>query len=123
MASDQKFVDFVLDQIEKAGTITARNMFGEYVLYADGKLFALIGDNRLFIKPTAAGRAFIGKVTEAPPYPGAKNCFLIEDKLEDRKWLSELVRITAKELPMPKPKKKKAAKKKPAKKTLKKKKK
>jgi hypothetical protein len=32
---------------------------------------------------------------------------LIEDKVEDSDWLSELVRITVKELPEPKPKKKK----------------
>jgi len=30
---------------------------------------------------------------------------LIEDKIEDAAWLSELVRITARELPAPKPKK------------------
>ncbi len=82
-------------------------MFGEYVIYADNKLFALVCDNKLFVKPTDGGRSFIKDVKEAPPYPGAKLCFLIEEKIEDRKWLSELVRITAKELPEPKPKKKK----------------
>ena len=30
MATDQKFVDFVLDQIENAGEITAKKMFDEY---------------------------------------------------------------------------------------------
>jgi TfoX/Sxy family transcriptional regulator of competence genes len=94
MATKAEFVAFVLDQIENAGEITAKKMFGEYGIYADGKIFGLICDNKLFIKPTQAGRAFIGEVTEAPPYPGAKNSFLIEDKLEDRQWLSELVRIT-----------------------------
>lgn len=107
MASDQKFVDFVLDQIEKAGVITAKKMFGEYAVYADERIFGLICDNKLFIKPTVAGRAFIGKVKEVPAYPGAKPSFLIDEKLEDRSWLSELVRVTVKELPMPKPKKKK----------------
>jgi TfoX/Sxy family transcriptional regulator of competence genes len=107
MASDQNFVDFVLDQIENAGEVTAKKMFGEYGVYSDGKIFALICDNQLFIKPTEAGRAFIGNVVEAPPYTGAKSSFLIEDKIEDREWLSELVRITVKELPEPKPKKKK----------------
>ena len=107
MASDQKFVDFVLEQIENSGEITAKKMFGEYGIYADGKIFGLICDNKLFIKPTEAGRAFIGDILEAPPYPGAKPSFLIEDKIEDREWLSELVRITVKELPMPKVKKKK----------------
>jgi TfoX/Sxy family transcriptional regulator of competence genes len=107
MASDKKFVEFICDQIEHAGQITFKSMFGEYVLYADSKLFALVCDNKLFIKPTIGGRAFIGNVVEAPPYPGAKPSFLIEEKLEDREWISNLVRISVKELPEPKPKKKK----------------
>ena len=74
------------------------------------KSFALICDNKLFIKPTVAGRAFIKSPEEAPPYPGAKPSFLIEDKLDDREWLSELVKITVNELPEPKPKKKKKVK-------------
>ncbi|MFH1765031.1 MAG: TfoX/Sxy family protein [Gemmatimonadota bacterium] len=107
MASDQDFVDFIVDQLENTGDIRSRKMFGEYAIYCDGKVTALVCDNQLFVKPTEAGRSFIGKVVEAPPYPGAKNSFLIEDGFEDRDWISELVRITAKELPEPKPKKKK----------------
>ena len=106
MASDQNFVDFVLEQIKNAGNITAKKMFGEYGIYADEKLFGLICDDKLFIKPTVSGRAFIGNVVEAPPYEGAKPSFLIEEKIEDSKWLSELIRITLKELHPPKPKKK-----------------
>lgn len=106
MASNQKFVDFIIDQITNAGEITAKKMFGEYGLYADGKLFGLICDDKLFIKPTNAGRQFIGTPQEAPPYEGAKPSFLIEDKVEDAAWVSELVRLSLPELPMPKPKKK-----------------
>lgn len=105
MASDKSFLDFIVDQIHNAGEITYRPMFGEYALYSDGKIFGLVCDNKLFIKPTASGRTFIGEVTEAPPYPGAKPSFLIGDKIDDREWLSELVRITLPELPDPKPKK------------------
>ena len=107
MASDQNFVDFVMEQIKNAGEITAKKMFGEYGIYADGKLFGLICDNKLFIKPTISGREFIGNVVEAPPYEGAKPSFLIEEKIEDSNWLSELIIISLKELPSPKPKKKK----------------
>lgn len=110
MASDQNYVDFVLDQIENAGEITARKMFGEYAIYSDGKIFGLICDNQLFIKPTAAGREYIEDLVEAPPYPGAKPSFLIGDKLEDRDWLSELIRVSLPQLPEPKPKKKKKKK-------------
>lgn len=107
MASDKEFLNFVVDQIDGAGNITYKFMFGEYGVYSDDKLFALVCDNKLFIKPTDAGRYFIKDVVEAPPYPGAKSSFLIEDKLEDREWISDLVRITVEELPEPKVKKKK----------------
>ena len=107
MASDKAFMDSVLEQIENAGLITYKKMFGEYGVYSNGKIFALVCDNQLFIKPTAAGRDFIGEVVEAPPYPGAKMYFLIEDQIENREWLNELIRVTVAELPEPKPKKKK----------------
>ena len=70
-------------------------------------IFGLICDDKLFVKPTKAGREFIGDVVEAPPYPGAKPSFLIEDKIEDKQWLSELVRISVEELPFQKTKNKK----------------
>jgi len=106
MASTQSFVDFVMDQIQGAGEITAKKMFGEYGIYSDGKLFGLVCDNRLFIKPTVAGREFIQNPVEAPPYPGAKLSFLIEDEIEDSQWLSILVKISLPELPMQKTKSK-----------------
>lgn len=107
MASDQKFIDFIIDQIGTSGQITYKKMFGEYGLYSDGKLFGLVCDNKLFIKPTQSGRDFIVDVVEEAPYPEAKPSFLIEEKLEDRDWLQQLVNITVKELPEPKTKKKK----------------
>jgi TfoX/Sxy family transcriptional regulator of competence genes len=110
MASDPSFVDYIVDQISSAGVIASRKMFGEYAVYCDHKVVALICDNQLFVKPTQSGRAYIGEPVEAPPYPGAKLSFLIEDKAEDGDWLSELIRITASELPEPKPKKEKRKK-------------
>ncbi len=111
MASEQSFVDFVVDQLRDCEMIRARKMFGEYAIYSKGKLVALICENRFYVKPTAAGKEYIGvELVEAPPYNGAKNSFLIEDRIEDREWLCELVRITEAELPEPKPKKPKKIK-------------
>lgn len=107
MASDLDFVQFVVDQLDEDCGVTYKKMFGEYGLFSAGKMFGMICDDRLLIKPTEGGRAFIGNVVEAPPYPGAKPIFLIEDQFEDADWLSELVRITTRELPAPKPKKRK----------------
>jgi TfoX/Sxy family transcriptional regulator of competence genes len=79
MASDKTFIEFIVDQMAGTGTISYRKMFGEYAIYCDGKVVALVCDNQLFVKPTESGRAYIGKVFEAPPYPGAKLYFLIDE--------------------------------------------
>lgn len=105
MGSDKKTVEYLVDQIAKAGSVQAKPMFGEYGLYCDGKMVALVCADQLFVKPTVGGRSFAGTVDEAPPYPGAKPCLLIEaDRWEDAEWLTELIGISAAELPLPKAK-------------------
>lgn len=105
MASHQGTVDFLLEQMAGAGVVTARKMFGEYGIYCAGRMVALVCDDRLFVKPTAAGRSFAGLTEEAPPYPGAKPHLLIGDaRLDDADWLGQLIRITAADLPEPGPK-------------------
>jgi TfoX/Sxy family transcriptional regulator of competence genes len=106
MASNLEFIKYVVEQMESAGDITYRKMFGEYALYCDKKVMALVCRNQLFIKPTKAGKSYIKNVVEHPPYPGAKPHFLIEDQLEDRNWISNLIKVTVAELPEPKPRKK-----------------
>ena len=106
MASDRNFVDFIVDQMADAGSISQKKMFGEYAVYCSGKVVALICNDQLFVKPTEKGRAYIGNVVEAAPYPGARAHFLIEDAVEDRVWISGLIKLTAQELPIPKPKRK-----------------
>lgn len=104
MATDLTFVQYLCDQLQMAGPISYRKMFGEYALYCAGKVVALVCDNQLFIKPTPGGRSVLGTPAEAPPYPGAKPYFLIQDQIEDRELMTRLLRITASELPEPKPK-------------------
>jgi DNA transformation protein len=107
MASRQSTVDFILEQIAEAGVVTAKKMFGEYSLYCDGKVVALVTDDQLFVKPTAAGKAFVGDFVEGAPYPGAKPCLMIPGhKWDDRAWLTQLIRISAAALKAPKPPKK-----------------
>lgn len=104
MASDPGFAEYVCEQISGAGEVSSRKMFGEYGIYCDQKMVGLVCDNQFFVKPTAAGRAYLGTVQEAPPFPGAKPYFLMSDELDDREQVAALVRITAAGLPLPKPK-------------------
>lgn len=102
MATNQSTVDYIVEQIRGAGAVAGRKMFGEYAVFCDGKMVALICDDQLFIKPTVAGRSHIGAITERPPYKGAKPYFWISgDRWDDSDWLTELVRVSAAELPLP----------------------
>jgi TfoX/Sxy family transcriptional regulator of competence genes len=108
MASSQRTVDFLVEQMAAAGEVHSRKMFGEYAVYCDGKVVALVCDDRLFVKPTAAGRARIDEVVEAAPYAGAKPHLEIPgEQWDEADWLAALIRATADALSTPKPKKRK----------------
>lgn len=115
MASDITTVAFIADQSGLGARLEHRRMFGEYALYLDTKVVAFVCDNRLYLKPTDAGRAVLGTPTEAPAYPGSKNYFLLEEELEDRALLRRAFEVTAAALPLPKPKAKRGVKDSPAK--------
>lgn len=57
----------------------ARAMFGEYALYADGKVVALVCDDRLFVKIVPTSAELEGICELGPPYPGAKPHYIVEE--------------------------------------------
>lgn len=104
MSSKPEFVEYAAEQCRGAGEITYKKMFGEYGMYCNGKIFALVCGDELFVKITAGCRAKYPELPERPPYEGAKNYFLIED-VDNTEFLTELVTATYNALPEPKPKK------------------
>ena len=106
MACNPDFVQYVADQCAGAGEIVTKKMFGDYGIYCNGKIFGLICDDALYIKPTETGRLVLRTEEMRPPYPGAKDYFFIAD-VDDRDYLAALVRATCRALPEPKPKKRK----------------
>ena len=111
MATDQQYADYVMEQLRRVPGASHKKMFGEYAVYAGGKVVALLCDNQFFLRPTDAGRALLGTPTEGPPYPGAKPHFIMEGELEDIDRMAVIIAATAAALPAPKPKKAKTAKK------------
>jgi TfoX/Sxy family transcriptional regulator of competence genes len=102
MATDKKSIETIVEKLQPL-EIVARPMFGEYGLYYGGKNFALVCDNTLFVKITAAGAAVAGRVAQGPPYEGAKPAYRISStKLNDRDWIISLVKVTSDALPLPK---------------------
>lgn len=111
MATRQSTIDFLIDQLSSLPSIRSRKMFGEYALYCDEKVVALVCDDQLFVKITSEGKAFVGKsYQEGYAYPGAKASILIgADDLEDHERLCELIRVTADALPPVRPRKPKTS--------------
>jgi TfoX/Sxy family transcriptional regulator of competence genes len=104
MASDQSTADFITEQMSGAGETRNRKMFGEYAVYCDDKVVALICDNKLFIKILDATTAVVRDKTTGSPYPGAKPYYVVsQDEWDDAGYLSQLARVTAAALPAPKP--------------------
>lgn len=104
MSSKPEFVEYVAEQCGGAGVITYKKMFGEYGLYCNGKLYALVCDDRFFVKIADGMKERYPELPEQPPYNGAKNYFLVED-VDNAEFLTELVTAAYNALPEPKPKK------------------
>ena len=93
--------------------LRAAKMFGEYALYLDAKVVALVCDDLLYIKPSPGALALIANPTMAPPYPGAKLHICLEGALDDPDLTMAALRAVAADLPEPKVKKPKKPKLKP----------
>ena len=74
MVSQQSIAEYIVEQLAGIG-VTARKMFGDFGLFHEGKMVALICDDQLYVKPTGAGRAFLGDCPEGQPYPPRQAAF------------------------------------------------
>ncbi len=97
MASDEQYLDYILEQLASlpAGY---RPMMGEYLLYYEGKIFGGIYDNRFLLKPTKSLLQSVSNPTKEIPFPGGKPMVLVENP-EDSDRLIPLIRQMAEELP------------------------
>ncbi|MGK0204652.1 MAG: TfoX/Sxy family transcriptional regulator of competence genes [Planctomycetota bacterium] len=103
MGTSNELVDRILVQLAPLD-VRARAMFGGWCIYCDDKVVALVDDEQLFLKLTAASTAWQSKLESAPPYPGAKLCLVVSGRLlGDRSRWRDLVQATADALPKSKP--------------------
>ena len=104
MASSAATIAHIIDTLSDL-PLTSRKMFGEYALYLDGRVVALICDDTLFLKDLPEARALLPDAETGAPYPGAKP-HLIADRWLDEPDVLAAARALAAVLPPPKPKRK-----------------
>lgn len=98
MASSTDYLAYVLELLADVPEVTTRKMMGEYLLYASGKLFGGVYDDRFLVKDTHASREVLS-VYEAP-YEGASPMLLVD--VEDAEVIADMVEAMLPELPRPK---------------------
>jgi TfoX/Sxy family transcriptional regulator of competence genes len=109
MATRAETITHLLDTLAPL-PLGARKMFGEYALYLDGKVVALVCDDQLFLKSTPGAQAILSDCPTGHPYPGAKLHLLVTDALDDPDRVIAALKSIATETPAPKPKKPKKPK-------------
>ena len=102
MASSPEYLDYVLDLLRDVPEVTVRKMMGEYLLYAQDRLFGGVYDDRFLVKVTDASQEVLA--TAAVPYDGASTMLVVD--VEDADVVADLVAKMLPELPTPKRRKK-----------------
>ena len=95
MASSPEYLEYVLDLLSEVEDVSTRKMMGEYLLYAGGKLFGGVYDDRFLVKETQASAAALS--AHEVPYEGAAPMLVVD--IEDRETVAELVEAMLPELP------------------------
>ncbi len=110
MPTSPATIAHILDTLADLPGLRAAKMFGEYGLYLDSKVVALICDDTLFAKATASARPLIPGISMGPPYSGARDHMILNALLDDPDLCARVLRAIASDVPEPKPKQPKARK-------------
>jgi len=93
MSTSPSTIDHILSRVGGKLEVTSRKMFGEYGLYLDGRMVAMVCDDTLFVKALPGPIACLGEHEERAPYPGAKPHAVVEERfMAGRGRLAELLR-------------------------------
>ena len=107
MATEVSFVDYVCETISDTGLITSRKMFGEYLVYNNGKPILLLCDNVVYVKMLDAVKDLLKDAETGAPYPGAKEHYILD--MDNLPLVREVSIVLESVTPLPKKKKPKGA--------------
>jgi len=78
MACSEGYIDFVCSQLEGAGAVVARKMFGDWCIYVDGKPVVLACDDICYVKMHPAIEDLMTESLTGYPYDGAKEHYILD---------------------------------------------
>lgn len=81
MATNNDYLQYVLELLRETTGIAYKKMMGEYILYKDEIIFGGIYDNRFLVKKTEHSKSL--GLKEVIPYSTSKGMFLIDSENPD----------------------------------------
>lgn len=102
MATSKEYIEFVCEQLQGINGVTYKKMFGEYMVYVQGKPLLLVCDNTVMIKKLPELAALMQGAPEDFPYEGAKLHYVLD--IENRELTRKAVDVLSQCIPLPKKK-------------------
>lgn len=104
MATSKEYMDFVLEQLEGIDGISYKKMFGEYLVYINGKPAIVVCDNAAMVKKLPELAELQRGAPDASPYEGAKIHTLLD--IENHERTRQVLEVIDRVTPVPKRKRK-----------------
>lgn len=89
MSSSPDFINYVLDQISKSGSVSSRKMFGEYMIYLNTVPVLLVCDNTVYAKMIEELIPILPHAKLGIPYPNAKQHYIVD--IDDANTANQVV--------------------------------
>lgn len=105
MATDLSYINFVIEQL-RGEDATYKKMFGEYMVYIEGKPVFTVCDNTVFVKQVKELEELMSEADKGYPYDGAKECYVLD--IENAELVEKVVAVLKEVIPVPKKKIKKS---------------
>jgi DNA transformation protein len=105
MSVSESYRDFVLEQLGRVTPVTGKSMFGGVGIYAQGLLFALIAEVRLYFKVNDTTRPDFERLGMEPFRPYGEDSAmgyhevpadLVEDATQLAAWMRKAIDVAAK---------------------------
>ena len=89
MSTSKEYIEFVCGQLQGCGEIRYRKMFGEYMVYLNGKPALLVCDDTVFAPIHESIAPLMHNAGRGKPYDGAKERYILD--IDNRELVLEVM--------------------------------
>lgn len=106
MNGNDDYMEYILEKFSGLEVVSAKKMFGGYVLHMAGKVLGFIFEGEFLFEPGPTVDRLLPDAERKELFPGSKLFVVIEESMSSQQ-LCHLAQECYDDLPLPKPRKKK----------------